>query len=344
MKLSEFFATGTSLAVLPPVGVPRLATPATSMTGRRLDGALFPASRTTARVAVSLMSLACGIGAVPRAMGNAAPDMVRLISAVTARAPGVDHYVAILGNPGATQKATLVLRDARNGVVAYCKIGWSTAARELVRREASVIRHLEPEIGPSLVYTGESGPLSAVVVTPLDGDEPPLDASVPAVLIDRAACCVSIVVGEHPVVREMVRESPEEMGALLPVMRNVEVGIGVSHGDAAPWNARRDSAGRVRLFDWEYGRIDGFPSMDVAHWSIQVGHLSRGLRPADALAHSCVEVARSLGLTTLQAAGLCGITALDVANRLTVEGKLAESEWWRVCTEAAIRFSQAEGS
>jgi hypothetical protein len=49
----------------------------------------------------------------------------------------------------------------------------------------------------------------------------------------------------------------------------------VVHGDFVPWNIRVDR-GRLRVFDWEYGCVDGVPAWDELFFEAQVALVLRG--------------------------------------------------------------------
>lgn len=55
-------------------------------------------------------------------------------------------------------------------------------------------------------------------------------------------------------------------------LAGVDVPVTLVHGDFAPWNVRIDH-GSVRVFDWEYGSLDGIPSWDRIHFKLQTGLL-----------------------------------------------------------------------
>jgi len=46
----------------------------------------------------------------------------------------------------------------------------------------------------------------------------------------------------------------------------------IEHGDLAPWNIISTPSG-LYAFDWEDGRLDGFPGFDIVHYVIQTGAL-----------------------------------------------------------------------
>lgn len=289
------------------------------------------------------MSLLCAAGLAPAVEGEASVGTLGLVSAMLEPLAEADRYVVLMGTPGATQKAVLAVRDGRDRILAYLKIGWQSTARNLVRHEADVLTRVEPGIAPSLIAKRENDLLSAVMVSALQGAPPSLQSAVPESLVRRAMGVGDVPVEEHPVVTALRSCSEDEVSGLLAGLSGLKFTVNVSHGDAAPWNARVDAAGRLRLFDWEYGNVEGMNCMDVAHWSLQVGHLSKRMSPVEACARACGEVSSRLGLSRAQAAGVCGLTAIEVANRLAGEGKLSESEWWRSGVRALTQISRCEG-
>jgi hypothetical protein len=48
------------------------------------------------------------------------------------------------------------------------------------------------------------------------------------------------------------------------------VPVTLVHGDFVPWNMLL-AGGALRVFDWEYGCLDGLPNWDETHFMLQVG-------------------------------------------------------------------------
>ena len=83
--------------------------------------------------------------------------------------------------------------------------------------------------------------------------------------------------GESAIAREAVRRA-------APAIAELEVPATVVHGDFAPWNTLIEDD-VLRVFDWEYGVLDGVPGWDAAFWQIQVGLVLHDWDPAAVVAH-----------------------------------------------------------
>ena len=199
------------------------------------------------------------------------------------------------------------------------------------------------DVAPRLLGHIESESLSCVVLGPLMGSELGLTASVPQELVYRAAPSVatSVPIDEHPFFRALMLAEPKSAGRVAGPLGGRRFSVLPTHGDAAPWNSVRCADGVIRMFDWEYGRREGLPLTDVAHWSLQVGHLSLRLMPLVAFRRSIVELGRQTPLSAAEAAGILALTALEVALRLESEGEREQARWWRECAEHAA--AGAEG-
>lgn len=55
----------------------------------------------------------------------------------------------------------------------------------------------------------------------------------------------------------------------------------VRHGDFARWNLVKQSDGKLVVLDWEWGRADGMPGLDLVHYFAQDARLVSRLKPND---------------------------------------------------------------
>ena len=72
-----------------------------------------------------------------------------------------------------------------------------------------------------------------------------------------------------------------------PALRRRLAGISlkpvICHGDFARWNLLRRNDGSLIVLDWEWGRENGMPGIDLAHYFAQDARLVRKLSPTDAV-------------------------------------------------------------
>lgn len=62
------------------------------------------------------------------------------------------------------------------------------------------------------------------------------------------------------------------VGGAIQLLAGVQVPVTLVHGDFVPWNMVL-AGGAVRVFDWEYGCLEGLPNWDETHFMLQVGLL-----------------------------------------------------------------------
>lgn len=60
------------------------------------------------------------------------------------------------------------------------------------------------------------------------------------------------------------------VGSAVQLLAGAQVPVTLVHGDFVPWNMVLDG-GTLRVFDWEYGCLEGLPNWDETHFMLQVG-------------------------------------------------------------------------
>lgn len=318
-----------------------MGTTARTASERFADGALYPASRFTARARRAAYRVLLALEAVSIETGTATVEVQDAIELAASCVEGYKRFVVLMGTPGAGSKATLTLLSDDGSRLAFMKVAWTSTARALVRHEASLLPVAGEAIAPRLLGQSESESLSCIVVSPLAGKPVGLTASVPRELVDRTASnAFSLPVTEHPFVQALLAAESEKSARAIASLAGRDFPVLPTHGDAAPWNAIQDAEGVIRMFDWEYGRREGLPLTDVAHWSLQVGHLSLRMSARGALGRSISEVGRATGLSIAEAASICTLTALDVAIRLESEHDTQQAGWWRECVDRGVACAE----
>jgi len=64
------------------------------------------------------------------------------------------------------------------------------------------------------------------------------------------------------------------VGSAVQLLAGAQVPVTLVHGDFVPWNMVLEG-GSLRVFDWEYGCLDGLPNWDETHFMLQVGLIVR---------------------------------------------------------------------
>lgn len=333
----SFFPDDSRVAMLPPGGPYRMGTVAYTARERLTDSALFPASRFSAKLRRAAYSGLLTVGATTVVQGSATTEALELVARVLASVEGSDSFVVLMGTPGAGAKATLVLKSHFGSPVGFAKVAWTPTARSLVQNEATLLPVVGDVLAPRLLSHIETESMSCVVVSPLEGATVGLASRVPQELLARATGnAVRYPIADHPFIRTLMVADSTMTTRAISSLAGRDYPVSATHGDAAPWNAVKGPDGVHRMFDWEYGRREGLQLADVAHWSLQVGHLSLRMNPRRALHRAIREVTRGTDMSSSEVAGICSLTAMELANRLESEHDTSQAGWWHECAVRAV--------
>jgi hypothetical protein len=89
----------------------------------------------------------------------------------------------------------------------------------------------------------------------------------------------------------------------------------IVHGDFTPWNMLVDR-GQLRIFDWEYGVVDGLPDWDAVFFELQVGIVHSQWSSERILAEAHMQATRSSEhFSPSGRAALTGLVLLEIALR-----------------------------
>lgn len=339
-----FFSSSDRVHVVKYHGRPQLASTAPRGADRYRDAAVLPASRMSAAAYKTMVRLWCAAGFVPPLRGAADTEMLDLIERVLALSDYGERVVARMGTAGAAMKATLLIVDSDGNDVAFAKIAWTEYARQLVHNEAAVLSVVTDVVVPRVLGMLDTLSYSCLLVSPLSGRALDGASTVPEEVMRRARHAQTVPIREHPYVARLMSRYSTIVEQVASKAGLVGLPVGVTHGDATPWNCRLMPDGSIGIFDWEYGCSEGMPLADVAHWVLQVSHLIVRCTPERAIDRAIVELSRRVGLSSRQAAGVCTLTALEMSDRLGFEGEQGQSNWWRGCAEAGIRSMNGSGA
>jgi hypothetical protein len=78
------------------------------------------------------------------------------------------------------------------------------------------------------------------------------------------------------------------------------------HGDFARWNLLRQADGTITVLDWEWGRPEGLPGIDLVHYFAQDARLVRRLPPSEAIEVLLADLSRTRCRQYLEKAGWTG--------------------------------------
>ena len=206
--------------------------------------------------------------------------------------------VIYVGTPGPQQKAVVTLIDIKSKApLAIMKIPLGEQAKKSIIREANMLAML-PEIGvgggSSVLTVDEHAGVSLQTV--LSGKLSPREftlrhlgwlLSLPTAgekftFDEQKKKLVSLYSSAK---FEMTLEQKESINnALLIIEGEKYFDLILTHGDFAPWNIKKEKYSKLKVFDWEDARVNGFPLWDICHFYFIQAHLfNENKRIADLL-------------------------------------------------------------
>ncbi len=204
-----------------------------------------------------------------------------------------------LGPRRRNRKPVLQLLRPDGEIVGFAKVGWSPLTRELVTREAAILRRIEAHVPAAIVApsvlleiddleTADGEPLAVAVTTALDPSRIAAGATVrprrlPSDWVLQLAGCRGLTTERFAETARRVGQGCDDalVETLVERHRDVVVTVGLWHGDLTPWNTLtgRD---RALVWDWEFaaeGRPVGFDLLHVHFETTRRGG-SDATRPA----------------------------------------------------------------
>jgi hypothetical protein len=332
MDWQRFFRPGTPVLALPNWRRPRLFVPADTAARRWALSEFYPAYRFSARAwRWILQSLAmAGVGQTRIASGDS-----WALGDFLGRRFSQDVWPAVaIGTRGAAQKITVRLANAIGATVGYIKCADTPAARSRLEREHQILRWLPDGVGPRLLALGQLGDAAAMLLRPAPGRlfacaaRP--DADVAAFLNQLNHGDAAVSADAHPGL-DFLRDhnaAADGTDSWIDALSNRSWPIAIQHGDFAPWNVyhRLQPEGSTQLtaIDWEYARLDGFPHLDLAYWSLQVSALIYRASPARARAAAVRSLMRNASpdLSESECHAIVSATALSAYRDALADGDL----------------------
>ena len=285
MKLSTLLSMmpgGSEVCALPSWSNPRLLFSSGTAAERWNRSGLFPAFRLRGRLYRT--AVRSRVALVPNARPRETSRDWLLADFVEDILPEISDASVLVGTPGPTQKVTVQFRGTNGEVVAYGKYAEGATALERLRRESALLNELPDEAAPRNLKFGAVGDGEMLIVSTLDGDPVTVSLPPPDAVADwcsQRQYGKELDVAEHPWLNDLIRRSPNA-AKLAADLASHRWKLAIQHGDYAPWNLRLRS-GAVSAFDWEFGRVDGFPFADLAFYFLQTAALVHDMAPREAL-------------------------------------------------------------
>jgi choline/ethanolamine kinase len=229
-----------------------------------------------------------------------------------------------VGMPGGAQKLTAQLVDASGRVVGFLKCGAHPLSRQRLRIEHDILARLPAGAGPRALKFGAMGSFDALLLAPVEGRHlrsslPPPPALTP--FLEALQSTRVLALNDHPWFVRLGSDR-DEVAMHLDVLSKRSWPLVLQHGDLAPWNMLRLHDGRLVAIDWEYGRVDSLPGLDLAQFVLQVAMLIERCAPVSGLlrAAALLELNRSLELTREESLALVALAAFEAHKNAAEEG------------------------
>jgi hypothetical protein len=218
------------------------------------------------------------------------------------------------------------LHDEKGRVLGYLKYAEKDAARKRLRQERFMLSNLPDGIGPKPLKFGPLGDGAALLKEALPGKL--LTATLPSPedvfdLLDSLPSLPPVPLEDHPWVRLMRDPGVPQLDAWFEPLAGRSWPITPQHGDFAPWNLLRLSDGRLMAIDWEYGELESFPYLDLAHYILQVSALIYQRPPLEAAQYTTSYLSQrpGLGLNRAEAQALTRLAAYDAYRKSSEDGQ-----------------------
>ena len=317
------FPPRTPLLALPNWRAPRVVLSGSGSPVKRWrSSAFYPATRSVAKLyrIVIRGKAALGWGEARQALG----ERWTLHEFLQDCLPAIDSIVLQTRPPGPAQKFTVELRGRAGRIIGYVKYGTETLAQRRLAQEYLTLTRLPAGLGPTPMKFGNMGDGTALLVTPLCGQEvrarlPPA----PKVLEFAKSLegSSTLALNDHPYVGAMRQRIGPRLDAILEDLAGRAWPVVPHHGDFAPWNLRRRDDG-LAAFDWEFGTPDGFPYIDLAYFILQVAFLIYSWPPVKSAIYATewLERQSAFGLTDREARALSRLAMFDAYLRAKDDG------------------------
>jgi hypothetical protein len=345
-----FFPAGTRVLTLPDWQNPRLYLATRSPRQRWEESSFYPASRFRARLYRLALRIGAtvGLGEVRQVrsmawpVGEFAQDVL----------PQATSAVVLVGTPNQVQKITVQLRDENGVVLGYLKYAEKEAARKRLRQERQMLSAIPEGAGPELLKYGELGNGEALLTATLLGKS--LSTTLPPAggltsFLMSLAVLPPVPIAVHPWVRRIRERSTPELDPWFEVLTGKDWPVTIQHGDFAPWNLLQKSDGTLGAIDWEYGKLEGFPYLDLAYYVLQISDLIYHRAPLRAAEYTANYLAQQSQrkLSSVEARALTSLAAYDTYLTYREDWHLPNTHrlqrWWRAIWESMAR-SDAGGA
>lgn len=244
------------------------------------------------------------------------------------------QVVAVLPDRHGRCRAVAVVCDTQGKVVAYLKYAWEVEDARRLAHEAAVLRSLPDGLGPRLMASELVGEGLLLALAPVEGAPLPARLPPPEGLAEFVQALVHgwSSAPDHPFLRAL-EDGPdaEAVRRWAEALRGLDLPMGLSHGDLAPWNLLRTRDGLVAV-DWEEAELNGLPWLDLAYYVLRTALLIYRWPPKRTAWKAEQSLERILGLPSRQARALVAFSAYATWRGMGKGSPGAHStvrEWYR---------------
>jgi hypothetical protein len=342
MDTGLFFPPGERAMVLPNRRNPRLYLLSRDPFQRWQETSFYPATRLRAKLyrlsvrlrAATRLAPVVQVRSSDWPLGEFVEDVM----------PQISSAIVLVGTHHPTRHLTAQLRDGKGRVLGYLKFAEAGVARKRLRQEWIMLSNLPEGIAPEPVKFGPFGNGEAMLESALAGKPPPATLPPPADImgvLESLPTSSPRSLEVHPWVRRMRDGGTPQLDAFLEPLADRAWPLTVHHGDFAPWNLLRMSDGTLRVIDWEYGSLEGFPYLDLVHYILQISALIYRKAPLSAarFASTYLSLRPHLGLNATEARALTSLAAYAAYRKSSEDGREPDAglqPWRRAIWEGSI--------
>lgn len=223
----------------------------------------------------------------------------------------------LLGSPE-HQVRRAIVSYRRAGQWEVAKISFGAAGAQVLEYESRVLEQLQgtAEGIPRLLGLHQNRELTVMRMPYLTGAAIPLGESKEAIrLLERwirnDAKKLLPEFSEWPATESGLAGS--EAGSLvLEQLSQQYLTPVICHGDFARWNLLKQTNGELMVLDWEWGREQGMPGIDLVHYFLQDARLVRRMSARSAIESTIRDLSRPECRTYLEQTGWSGDPLLPI--------------------------------
>lgn len=338
-EMTVFFPPGTTVLALPGWEKPRILFPDGGVRRRWQVSSLYPASRWQGRAYRFFLRCKGVLGLVEKQVSHRSNwEVGEFVRDVL---PKATSAVVFVGPPGPAQKITIQLQDATDRVLGYVKYAEKPAAVRRVSREYYVLKTLPDNLGPVPLKYGRLLNGEALLLSPFLGQSVPAKLPPPeelVALLTTMPTGLEYLVEKHPWINSILEDKDKHLVSWIENLGKRKWPAVLQHGDLTPWNVKKSPDGNVRLLDWEYAYLEGFPHLDLIYYILRVAALIYRWGPLRAFRYAKMYLSKKLSLLSdREVDALVRLTAYVAHLQALEDGHPADApllRWYRQVWEA----------